>query len=86
MKDYKNVYGDLSSVPYLTSHEKYVKVMQKANVIEKKLLFGSDFPVTSAGVVTGMKSTIELIKSSKYLNDLEKEQIFYSNAFKLLFE
>lgn len=79
-----NTYGDISAVPFLLLKEKFVLAMRKAGVF-KKILFGSDFPVTSAGIHYGMQSTVSLINSSNLVTEKEKKHIFYSNAKALLF-
>ena len=85
IKSYPNTYGDISAVPFLLLKEKFTSALRNAGVI-KKILFGSDFPVTSAGVHFGIQATINLVNSSTILNQEEKEEIFYLNAKKLLFE
>lgn len=83
--DYDNVYGDLSAVPYLATQKKFVNEIKRKEILPK-IIYGSDFPVTSAGTVTGMQSTIDTINSSTFLDDEEKAKILYSNANSLLFE
>jgi hypothetical protein len=81
--DYPHVFGDLSAVPYLTTQVDSINLFRK-NGILKKILYGSDFPVTSAGVTLGMSSISEIVESSELLSQEEKENIFHTNAATLL--
>ena len=83
MSDYKNVFGDLSAVPYLMNQEESVIKLRTANLFSK-ILYGSDYPVTSAGASLGMSTIAEIIQSSQILDDEEKKRIFYQNAHELL--
>ncbi len=81
--DYKNVYGDLSAVPYLVTQPEMVETMRRFNIFNK-ILYGSDYPVTSAGAAIGMSTIVNIVKNSELLEDYEKENIFYYNAESLL--
>ena len=83
MSDYKNVFGDLSAVSYLMNQEESVIKLRTANLFSK-ILYGSDYPVTSAGASLGMSTIAEIIQSSQILDDEEKKRIFYQNAHELL--
>ena len=83
MCDYKNVFGDLSAVPYLMNQEESVSKLRSAKLFSK-ILYGSDYPVTSAGATLGMSSIAEIIQNSQILVDEEKDNIFFQNAYDLL--
>ena len=83
MANNKNVYGDLSAVPYLMTQKDTVKMIKDTNVISK-ILYGSDYPVTSAGATLGMSTAFEIINDSEFLSEGEKELIFYQNSANLL--
>ncbi len=83
IENYPDVYGDLSAVPYLMNQEESVKVLREKNIISK-VLYGSDYPVTSAGGALDMKTIVDMILESEILTDGEKEKIFYANALDLL--
>ena len=65
------------------NQESSVKVLREKNIFSK-VLYGSDYPVTSAGGALGMKTIVNMINESEILIDEEKEKIFYLNASQLL--
>ena len=83
MSENKHVYGDLSAVPYLVNQSDKVESLRKSKLLSK-VLYGSDFPVTSIGATGGMSTIIDIVKDSSILNESEKEEIFYLNADELL--
>lgn len=83
-KKHKNTYGDVSAVPYLLTQEKSVRAIREADPHLERVLYGSDFPVTSSGVVEGMAAPIKMIEHSPFLTDEEKERVFHQNASELL--
>lgn len=83
MENYPNVYGDISAVPYLMVQEKNVEILRQKNLFSK-VLYGSDFPVTSAGAHSGMSVVFSYVYESPILLEEEKRLIFYENASKLL--
>lgn len=83
MKNYPNVYGDISAVPYLMTQEKSIEFLRQNNIFSK-VLYGSDYPVTSAGAKSGMSVVFSYVYESPLLQEEEKRLIFYENASKLL--
>ncbi|MHA2362664.1 MAG: amidohydrolase family protein [Candidatus Hodarchaeales archaeon] len=83
-KNYSNIWGDISGVPYLINNKKCVQSIRKVFPKFKNVLFGSDFPVTTSGVITGMESTISEVINSQLLLNEEKENILFKNAISLL--
>lgn len=83
INDNKQVYGDLSAVPFLVNQLDKVEAIRKSNSFSK-ILYGSDFPVTSVGATGGMSTIINIIKDSSVITETEKEEIFYLNAAELL--
>ena len=81
LNEYDNLYGDISAVPYLVTQKKYSTGIKS---VINKVLYGSDYPVTSAGSVMGMQSTIDMVRTSEYLNEDEIEKILSLNALKIL--
>lgn len=83
IENHPHVYGDLSAVPYLVNNFNRVKVIREKNIFSK-ILYGSDYPVTSAGGALDMKTIVDMISDSDVITDDEKEKIFYTNALDLL--
>lgn len=83
IKENNNVYGDLSAVPYIVTQKETVEIIKQANVFSK-ILYGSDYPVTSAGANLGMSTAFSIVNNSELLSPEEKELIFYQNSAQLL--
>lgn len=83
IEKYPHVYGDLSAVPYLMNQAQSVNVIREKDIFSK-ILYGSDYPVTSAGGALDMKTIVNMISDSDVITDEEKEKIFYTNALDLL--
>ncbi|MHA1990714.1 MAG: amidohydrolase family protein [Candidatus Hodarchaeales archaeon] len=75
------LYGDISAVPYLIEKERFLNLI-KTKIGFEKILFGSDFPVTS----TSLKELIDPVLNNNFLSQGEKFKILYENANKILFQ
>ncbi len=76
---YPHIYLDTSATPYLL-HEQTIVSRIRNTVTFNRILFGSDYPVVQGKAYNDL---INVIENSTYLNNKEKELIFYKNAEKL---
>lgn len=79
-KKYKNIWFDISAVPYLLVDKKYVEKISK-EIGWDKILFGSDYPVVGGSSIS---TTVNLIQGLSPLPENELWKVMYMNASKLL--
>ena len=73
------LYGDISAVPYLLEKPYFVEKIKEVIGI-KKILYGSDYPVTGASYF----HILEPVLNTDQLNQEDKKMILYDNANNLL--
>lgn len=85
LKLYPNTWGDLAAVPYLMTEQQFITAIKKVDPNLQRVMFGSDYPIAGVGANLGIEPSLQHIQNSDYLDDDEKENIFYYNAKSLLF-
>lgn len=82
MKNYQNVYADISAAGYILKDAEIVNIIRKENCF-KQVLFATDYPgPLYQGIST--QSLVDEIKTNHLLSESEKQMVLGENAGKLL--